>query len=64
VSWRYLIEGPWIVFIMQRRRFGPTKDEVPVIGQESWYLDRRECASVIAALRLGLDLGMRLRARA
>jgi diketogulonate reductase-like aldo/keto reductase len=63
VIWRYLIEGPWIVLIMQRRRFGLTEDEVPVIGQGSWYLDRSECASVIAALRLGLDLGMRLRAR-
>ena len=43
---------------MERRRFGPTKYEVAVVGQGTWYLDEGDRASAIAALRLGLDLGM------
>jgi diketogulonate reductase-like aldo/keto reductase len=44
---------------MERRRFGPTKYEVAVIGQGTWYLDRGDHGSdAIAALRRGLDLGM------
>lgn len=42
---------------------GPTpirryKTRVPVIGQETWYSGRDNRRSAIAALRLGLDLGM------
>src|SRR5437867_8092588 len=44
--------------VMERRRFGPTKVEVPVIGQGTWYIERGDRASAIAALRRGLDLGM------
>jgi len=43
---------------MERRRFGPTKRDVPVIGQGTWCLERTDRATSIAALRLGLDLGM------
>src|SRR5207247_8964742 len=43
---------------MQRRRFGPTKSEVPVIGQGTWYDERIDREATIAALRRGLDLGM------
>ncbi|MCI0545854.1 MAG: aldo/keto reductase [Candidatus Rokubacteria bacterium] len=43
---------------MERRRFGPTKHEIPVIGQGTWYLDRGDRDAAIAALRRGLDLGM------
>lgn len=43
---------------MERRRFGSTKREVPVIGQGTWYIDSGGHASAIAALRRGLDLGM------
>ena len=43
---------------MERRRFGPTDREVPVIGQGTWYNDSDDRASAIAALRRGLDLGM------
>jgi diketogulonate reductase-like aldo/keto reductase len=43
---------------MERRRFGPTKRDVPVIGQGTWYIDEADRASAIAALRHGMDLGM------
>lgn len=43
---------------MERRRFGPTKRDVPVIGQGTWHLEDDDRDLAIAALRLGLDLGM------
>ena len=43
---------------MEHRRFGPTKREVAVIGQGTWYLDDGHRGSAIAALRRGLDLGL------
>jgi diketogulonate reductase-like aldo/keto reductase len=43
---------------MELRRFGPTEREVSVIGQGTWYIEGGHRASVIAALRKGLDLGM------
>src|SRR5271157_5964348 len=43
---------------MERRRFGPTGSEIPVIGQGTWQIDESDRASVVAALRRGLDLGM------
>ena len=43
---------------MERRLFGPTHREVAVIGQGTWYLERGDRASAVAALRRGLDLGM------
>jgi diketogulonate reductase-like aldo/keto reductase len=43
---------------VRRRRFGPLQREVSVIGQGTWYIDRDDRASAIAALRRGLDLGM------
>jgi diketogulonate reductase-like aldo/keto reductase len=43
---------------MEQRRFGPTKRQVPVIGQGTWYIDNGDRAAAIAALQLGLDLGM------
>jgi diketogulonate reductase-like aldo/keto reductase len=43
---------------MERRRFGPTNRKVPVVGQGTWYNKSDDRASAIAALRLGLDLGM------
>jgi diketogulonate reductase-like aldo/keto reductase len=43
---------------MERRRFGSTKREVSAIGQGTWYIDEADRATAIAALRLGLDLGM------
>jgi diketogulonate reductase-like aldo/keto reductase len=43
---------------MERRQFGSIKRQVPVIGQGTWYIDRGDRVSAIAALRRGLDLGM------
>ncbi|WP_448203508.1 aldo/keto reductase [Azospirillum sp. sgz302134] len=40
----------------------PSGEAVPVLGQGTWYMgeDRRDHAGEVAALRLGLDLGMTL----
>jgi diketogulonate reductase-like aldo/keto reductase len=43
---------------MQRRLFGLTGREVPVIGQGTWYGEPCDRARAIAALRRGFDLGM------
>jgi diketogulonate reductase-like aldo/keto reductase len=43
---------------MERRRFGATGREVPVIGQGTWSIDRGDRGRAVAALRRGLDLGM------
>jgi len=43
---------------MERRRFGPTNREVSVFGQGTWFIEKGDRASAIAALRRGLDLGM------
>jgi diketogulonate reductase-like aldo/keto reductase len=38
---------------IQRRRFGPTQREVPVIGQGTWYIETGQRSAAIAALRRG-----------
>jgi diketogulonate reductase-like aldo/keto reductase len=43
---------------LERRRFGPIRREVPIIGQGTWYIDESDPATAIAALRRGIDLGM------
>jgi diketogulonate reductase-like aldo/keto reductase len=43
---------------MKARKFGNSKDEVSVIGQGTWYIDRGDRRSAVAALRRGVDLGM------
>jgi diketogulonate reductase-like aldo/keto reductase len=43
---------------MERRPFGRTGSEVPVIGQGTWYIDTGDRARAIAALGRGLELGM------
>lgn len=43
---------------MERRRFGPTKQGVAVIGQGTWFIESGDRASAITTLRRGLDLGM------
>ncbi|MGA2960330.1 MAG: aldo/keto reductase [Candidatus Korobacteraceae bacterium] len=42
---------------MEQRYFGPTKREVAVIGQGTWYIEDGNRKTVIAGLRRGLDLG-------
>src|SRR4051794_36093989 len=43
---------------MQTRLFGSTNRAVPVIGQGTWYSKEDTRASAVAALRLGINLGM------
>ena len=43
---------------MKSRQFGSSKRDVSVIGQGTWYLDRGDRKTSVAALRRGLDLGM------
>ncbi len=43
---------------MERRRFGTTDREVPIIGQGTWETERDDRAAAIAALRRGIELGM------
>src|SRR5438067_13858369 len=44
--------------IVQQKKFGNGGPQVPVIGQGTWYLDRGDRKSAIAALQRGIDLGM------
>jgi len=43
---------------MQKRQFGCTRRDVPVIGQGTWYGKDDDRESAIAAIRRGLDAGM------
>ena len=43
---------------MERRRFGPTERLVPVIGQGTWHMEDDDPKAAIAALKLGLVLGL------
>jgi diketogulonate reductase-like aldo/keto reductase len=43
---------------MKLRQFGNSKCDVSVIGQGTWYIDRGDRKSAVAALRRGIDLGM------
>src|SRR5215467_16306854 len=43
---------------MERRRFGHIGKHVGIIGQGTWQIDNVDRAAAVAALRLGIDLGM------
>src|ERR1700723_3052239 len=43
---------------MRLQPFGSGGREVSVIGQGTWYIDRGDRKSAVAALRRGIDLGM------
>ena len=43
---------------MRQQQFGPGGPQVSVIGQGTWYIDRGDRRSAVAALRRGIDLGM------
>ncbi len=45
--------------VVEHRPFGPTAVAVPVIGEGTWALESQERRSAVAALRRGLDLGLR-----
>jgi diketogulonate reductase-like aldo/keto reductase len=43
---------------MRLQSFGSTGRQVSMIGQGTWYIDRGDRKSAVAALRRGIDLGM------
>ncbi|SIO65766.1 Aldo/keto reductase [Bradyrhizobium erythrophlei] len=43
---------------MRKQKFGNSGPDVPVIGQGTWYLDRSDRKSAVAALRRGIETGM------
>jgi len=43
---------------MEYRPFGPTKREVSIIGEGTWYFEESERRTAISALQRGLDLGI------
>jgi len=43
---------------LRQQKFGRNGPNVSVIGQGTWYLDRGDRKSAVAALRRGIDLGM------
>jgi diketogulonate reductase-like aldo/keto reductase len=43
---------------MERRPFGLTRRDVPVIGQGTWDIEHGDRALAVSALRRGIDLGM------
>lgn len=43
---------------MRKQKFGSSGSPVPVIGQGTWYIDRGNRKSAVAALRRGIGLGM------
>jgi len=43
---------------MRRHRFGPTGQDVALVGQGTWNMERDDRKKAVAALRRGLDLGM------
>src|SRR5437764_12300492 len=44
--------------ILRHQKFGGSGPETSVIGQGTWYIDRGDRASAVAALRRGIDRGM------
>ena len=43
---------------MKQKKFGTNGPDVSVIGQGTWYLDRGDRKSAVAALRRGIETGM------
>jgi diketogulonate reductase-like aldo/keto reductase len=43
---------------LKQRKFGSSKRDVSVIGQGTWYIDRGDRNSAVAALCRGVELGM------
>jgi len=43
---------------MEQRPFGATGQQIPIIGQGTWYIADGDRAAAVGALRRGLDLGL------
>ncbi len=43
---------------MRTRPFGPSRAELPVIGQGTWELEQGDRAAAVRAMRRGIELGM------
>jgi diketogulonate reductase-like aldo/keto reductase len=43
---------------MKQRKFGKSGPQISAIGQGTWYIDRGDRKSAVAALRRGIELGM------
>jgi diketogulonate reductase-like aldo/keto reductase len=43
---------------LRQQKFGQNGPQVAVIGQGTWYIDRGDRKTAVAALRRGIDLGM------
>ena len=43
---------------MRKQKFGSGGPDVTIIGQGTWYIDRGDRRSAVAALRRGIELGM------
>jgi diketogulonate reductase-like aldo/keto reductase len=43
---------------MRFRKFGPSRRDVPIVGQGTWEIDQSRRDLAVAALRRGLDDGM------
>ena len=43
---------------MRKQKFGSRGPDVTIIGQGTWYIDRGDRKSAVAALRRGIELGM------
>jgi diketogulonate reductase-like aldo/keto reductase len=43
---------------LRQQQFGKGGPQVPVIGQGTWYIDSGDRKRAVAALRVGIDLGM------
>jgi diketogulonate reductase-like aldo/keto reductase len=44
--------------VVKQQKFGSNGPQVPLIGQGTWYIDRGDRKSAVAALQRGIELGM------
>jgi diketogulonate reductase-like aldo/keto reductase len=51
-------ENKALEVVLRQHQFGKSGPPVSVIGQGTWYIDRGNRESAVAALRRGIDLGM------
>jgi diketogulonate reductase-like aldo/keto reductase len=44
--------------VVKQQKFGSNGPQVPLIGQGTWYIDRGDRKSAVAALQRGIEIGM------